>query len=201
MERVIMEHTFFENLLNDEIIVIDLGACKGEFINEIEKNYKVKKAVLVEANPNNFKNLINKDNWVNYNRAISSNSNEFIEFYEDPKSPYNGTKVFNYFDGVKHKIETITLEDIIKENNISYIDILKIDIEGSEYEIMDKISDEVYNVIRQITIEFHDFIDPNLKIETQKIIDKLENLGYKRISKPIQHMFNSENYDVLFYKD
>jgi RNA-binding protein YlmH len=66
---------------------------------------------------------------------------------------------------------------------------------------MDKISDEVYNVIRQITIEFHDFIDPNLKIETQKIIDKLENLGYKRISKPIQHIFNSENYDVLFYKD
>jgi DNA polymerase III epsilon subunit-like protein len=39
--------------------------------------------VLVEANPNNFKNLINKDNCVNYNRAISSNSKEFIEFYEN----------------------------------------------------------------------------------------------------------------------
>ena len=77
---------------------------------------------------------------------------------------------------------------------------MKVDIEGSEYDIMPFISDETYNIIGQITIEFHDFIDPNLKKETEKIINKLEGLGFSRISKPIRYMNNSDNYDVLFYK-
>lgn len=200
MEKVIMEHTFFDDLLNDEIVVIDLGACKGEFINTIEKEYKVKKAILVEANPTNFNHLIPKDNFILYNRVISNKSNEIVDFYEDPKSPYNGSKIFNYFQGINHKIETISLVDIINDNKITYVDLLKIDIEGSEYEIMLDISDEIYNIINQITIEFHDFVDSELKKETEKIINKLENLGFKRISKPIQHMNNSNNYDVLFYK-
>jgi len=200
MEKIIMEHTFFDDLLNEEIIVIDLGACKGEFINEIEKNYKIKKAILVEANPTNYKYLIKKDNYVLYNKVISNESDKLVDFYEDPKSPYNGSKIFNYFQGIKHEILTINLEDIIKENNIQYIDILKIDIEGSEYDVMPNISDEIYNIINQITIEFHDFVDNELKKETEKIISKLDKLGFSRISKPIIHMNNSENYDVLFYK-
>jgi FkbM family methyltransferase len=200
MERVIKEHTFFDELFNDEIVVIDLGACKGEFVNELGNFFKIKKAILVEANPTNFKMLHNKENYVLYNKAISNISNQTIDFYEDTNSPYNGSKVFNYFNGVKHQIETISLDDIIKENNITHIDILKIDIEGSEYDIMPKIKDETYSIIKQITIEFHDFIDVELKLKTKNIIDKLELLGFSRISKPITYMNNSENYDVLFYK-
>jgi hypothetical protein len=65
---------------------------------------------------------------------------------------------------------------------------------------MPNISDEVYSKIKQITIEFHDFIDVNLKVKTENIINKLELLGFNRISKPIRYMNNSDNYDVLFYK-
>ena len=65
---------------------------------------------------------------------------------------------------------------------------------------MPNISDETYLKIGQITIEFHDFIDVNLKIKTENIINKLESLGFSRISKPIRYMNNSDNYDVLFYK-
>jgi FkbM family methyltransferase len=97
-------------------------------------------------------------------------------------------------------IPAVNLEDIIKENNLDYIDILKVDIEGSEYDVMPNISDETYLKIGQITIEFHDFIDVNLKIKTENIINKLESLGFNRISKPIRYMNNSDNYDVLFYK-
>lgn len=200
MERVIKEHTFFDELLNDEIVIIDLGACRGEFVNEMDNLFKIKKAILVEANPTNYKNLTTKDNFILYNNAVSDKSGDVIEFYEDTNSPYNGSKIFNYFNGVKHQITTINLEDIINENNLDYIDILKVDIEGSEYEIMDKISNEIYSKIRQITIEFHDFIDISLKVKTQNIINKLELLGFSRVSKPITYMNNSDNYDVLFYK-
>ena len=200
MERVIKEHTFLDDLLNDEIIVVDLGACRGEFVDEMNRLFKIKKAILVEANPTNFKKLKSEENYILYNRAISDKSEQIIDFYEDEKSPYNGSKFFNYFNGVKHQIQTITLDDIIEENNLSYIDILKVDIEGSEYDIMPNISDDVYSKIKQITIEFHDFIDVDLKIKTQNIINKLELLGFSRISKPIKYMNDSDNYDVLFYK-
>jgi FkbM family methyltransferase len=200
MERIIKEHTFFDDLLNDEIVIVDLGACRGEFVNEMNNLFKIKKAVLVEANPTNFKTLENKENYILYNKAISDKSGDTIEFYEDTNSPYNGSKFFNYFNGVKHEISTISLEDIIDENNLDYIDILKVDVEGSEYDIMPNISDEVYSKIKQITIEFHDFIDVNLKVKTENIINKLELLGFNRISKPIRYMNNSDNYDVLFYK-
>lgn len=200
MERIIKEHTFFDELFNNEIVIIDLGACRGEFVNEIDKIYKIKKAILVEANPTNFKLLNSKENYILYNKAISNKNNEIIEFYEDINSPYNGSKIFNYFNGIKHKIETINLETIIKLNDIDYIDLLKIDIEGSEYDVMPNITDEIYSKIKQITIEFHDFIDNDLKSKTEEIINKMKNLGFNKISKPTKYMNSSDNYDVLFYK-
>lgn len=200
MERVIKEHTFFDDLLRDEIIVVDLGACKGEFIEEFNNLYNVKKAILIEANPTNFSQLKPKPNYVLYNNLISNINDVEIIFYEDTNSPYNGSYVFNYFNGIEHKLKTKTLETLMLENNIDYIDILKVDIEGSEYDVMPSISDETYSKIGQITIEFHDFIDNSLKEKTQNIINRLNGLGFKHISKPITYMNNSSNYDVIFYK-
>lgn len=200
MEKIIKEHTFFDDLFNDEIVVIDFGACQGEFVDELNKQYKIKKAILVEANPTNFKKLSQRENYVLYNRLVSNKKNEFLKFYEDPKSPYNGSNKFNYFKGIEHNIQTITLEEIILEHKLEHIDILKVDIEGSEYDVMPLINENILSKIRQITIEFHDFIDNNLKEKTENIINKMESLGFSRISKPIKYMNNSNNYDVLFYK-
>lgn len=200
MERIIKEHTFFDDLFRDEIVVIDLGACRGEFINEINEIYKIKKAILIEASPTNHATLIQKPNYVIYNNLISNTDDVEVSFYEDNNSPYNGSYIFNYFNGVEYKIKTKTLESLMVENEIDYIDILKVDIEGAEYDVMPSISDETYSKIGQITIEFHDFIDNSLKEKTQNIIDKLRNLGFKHKSKPIYYMNNSANYDVIFYK-
>ena len=38
MIQEIKEHTFFDNYLRKEINVVDLGACRGEFIDEINNN-------------------------------------------------------------------------------------------------------------------------------------------------------------------
>jgi hypothetical protein len=54
--------------------------------------------------------------------------------------------------------------------------------------------------VKQITIEFHDFIDPSLKNRTEIIVKKIEDFGFKSISKPIKYMYDSNHYDVLFYK-
>jgi FkbM family methyltransferase len=198
--KIIKEHSFYEDILRDEIVIIDLGACRGEFIEEMNSLYKVKKAILVEPNPTNFKHLIKRENYILYNNLIS-NKEEIIKFWEDPKSPYNGSVVFNYFNGIEHQIESITLDKIINDNNIDYIDILKIDIEGSEYELLENINIDILGKVNQITVEFHDFIDTNLKNRTEDIILKFQKFGFNRISNPINYMYNSDNYDVLFFKN
>ncbi len=200
MKHRIKEHTIFDNFLNEELTIVDLGACQGEFINSIEELFKVKKAVLVEVNLSNFNTLEDKPHIKKYYNAIGVNDGDSIVFNIDPNSPYNASEYFNYFDGVQQEVKTISLETICKENNIDFIDILKIDIEGTEYEILENISDDLLNKIDQITVEFHEFVNPELKPRTIKIIERLTSLGFNYISQGTCYMNCSEYYDVLFYR-
>lgn len=198
MERLIKEHTFFDDYLNDEIVIIDLGACLGEFSDGINNQFNLKKSILVEAGPMNFSKLPKKDNYVLYNNVISSKKNITHDFYEDPASPYNGSIIFKGFKGVYHKINSITLDEIFLENDITYVDIMKVDIEGCEYDLLLNTSEELLQKINQITVEFHEFLDTKLVQETNKVFERMTSLGYKILSKKL-HNFN--NYDVLFYKN
>lgn len=200
MLKQIAEHSFYDDKFGSEIVVIDIGACRGEFINEMDKVYKIKKAILVEANPVLYRQLSNRENYIIYNNAASKDDDTIITFYEDPRAAYVGSCVFNYFNGIPHKLKSISLETLIKSNDVDVVDILKIDVEGSEYEILENISDDILQKINQITVEFHDFIDPKLKSSTKNIINRMERLGYKIISKSTDYMNGSEYYDVLFYK-
>lgn len=195
-----MEHTFFDELFSDNLTIVDLGACKGEFSLAMNEKYVINKAILVEAAHRNFIHLPKQNNFILYNNAISDSNDKNITFYEDINSPYNGSVIFNYFNGEERNVTTITLDKIIKDNNLSHIDLLKIDIEGSEYKVLPSIPDETFNIITQITIEFHDFISTNFHIKTQEIVDKLVLLGYSYITSPTNYMNGSKYYDVLFYK-
>jgi FkbM family methyltransferase len=200
MIKVIKEHSFFDDLLNYENVIIDLGACRGEFSNEIMKNYNVKKCIMVEPNPSNFIHLP-KDIRVNkYMNLVSHLDNQEVVFYEDTKSPYNGSKIFNYFNGKEHKLKTITLETIFKENEIDFVDLLKIDIEGSEYELLENLSENILSKIKQITIEFHDFLDVSYKEKNIIIEKKLVNLGFNVLKTGTTYLNGSDYYDTLFYK-
>jgi len=197
MEKKIMEHTFFDDLFREKINIIDLGACKGEFSYQLNEVYNIDKIIMVEAGPENFKSLPYLDNVKIYNRVISSKSNIDYDFYEDPNSPYNGSVMFNKFTHVTHVIKSITLEEILDENNIDFVDILKIDVEGSEYDLLMNTPDFVFDKVRQITVEFHEFLNPSLRKETDLIKIRMEKLGFKCVSYNL-HSF--ENYDVVFYK-
>lgn len=201
IEAIVKEHTFFVDHLRDKITVVDLGACHGEFVEDLGKIKVIEKAILVEANPTNFACLKSKPNHILYNRAITNKDNETIEFNEDPNNREAGSKFFDNFDSVvKHKIKTITLDKIIEENNIDFIDILKMDIEGTEYEVLKNLSEDTLKKIGQITCEFHDFIDPTLRPLTIEIIKKLNALGFCHLAKGTHYRYTSGYYDVLFFR-
>ncbi len=49
-----------------------------------------------------------------------------------------------------------TLSEIVDEERITRIDLLKIDVERSERDVLDGVRDEHWSLIRQITVEVHD---------------------------------------------
>lgn len=204
-EIIIKEHTFIDKdfHLNPPNIV-DLGACQGEFtLGVLEKFGGIEKCILVEANPTNFNSIPDslKNQFIVINNFISFEGEGYSKFIEDPNSPYNGTNFFNYFsEGISHDIKKISLNDIRNNYDLEKIDILKIDIEGSEYEILESMDYKDFDGIDQITVEFHDFLDPLLSERTERIVDKIKKIGYKIINKGTDYKFGSSYYDTLFYR-
>lgn len=75
-------------------------------------------------------------------------------------------------------VEIKTIKTISAKLGHTRIDVLKIDIEGSEYEVIDSIIDSQLT-IRQLLIEFHDRLLDDGYSKTQNAIQKLNSAGYK----------------------
>lgn len=74
-----------------------------------------------------------------------------------------------------HECQLTSLSDIIRENQIDKIDLLKIDAEKSELDIMNGIEDGDWAKINQIVIEIHDRTEEAVK----RIEDLLIERGYR----------------------
>ncbi len=79
------------------------------------------------------------------------------------------------------EVPAISLPDFAYHNNINFIDLLKLDIEGSETDVLLSLNSAFISKIGQITVEFHDFIIENQKIEIKQIISKLKSNGFVMI--------------------
>ena len=55
------------------------------------------------------------------------------------------------------EVPSVTLEEFAAAQNLSDIDIVKMDIEGSEVEVLDSCSDEFLGRCGQLSLELHDF--------------------------------------------
>lgn len=202
-EIIIKEHTVLQHFLVDrELTVIDLGACLGEFTNELESYYPIKKAILVEPSITNYNKIQPRQNYVLLNKIASSVTDQTVTFTEDVDSPYNGSVVFNYFNNAKeYTIKTTSLRSLIElMNSDDDIDILKIDIEGAEYDILLNASDVDLMKFRQITVEFHDFVDGRFKVDNKAVEARLRSLGFDVIKKGTDYKEGSDYYDTLFYR-
>ena len=185
--------------------LVVLGAHIGIHIKgEVEKLLP-EKALLVEPVPHNVtaikKNLIQLDNVVIEQVAIS-NKNEIKNFYfvketsihKLKKHWSSGIGSFNKQHIFDHKskrfkieeediekvtINTIRFKDIVEKYQIKQIDKLLIDVEGSEYEILNDIDFNSVN-IKKILFEYKHF-DGYKKTgqRLEEILEKQNVNGYE----------------------
>jgi FkbM family methyltransferase len=70
-----------------------------------------------------------------------------------------------------------SIENILAENNHKRIDLLKMDIEGAEYDVLKSILSKGID-IRQIVVEFHPHLLNKGRSKTRAILKQLHNDGY-----------------------
>lgn len=130
-------------------------------------------------------------NWVKKQQDLSSKFNFFaygiadrtgtVDFYLPKNSEHvsgSFVKQNNVNDKEKVSVEMKSWNDITKALSHHQIDVLKMDIEGAEYDVLDSILESSVP-INQILIEFHERFFDDGKNRSIDAIKKLKNHGYE----------------------
>ena len=185
-------HHIHDGLLNSDSIIVDLGGHKGEFSSIISERYHCMCHV-VEAMPELYASIKQTRNIRTYNYA-ASDSDGMMSFHlsENPESNSLIRKTEEHAQTIE--VPTISMSSLLKKHDISKIDALKMDIEGAEIAVFRGMSDELLRSIKQITVEFHDFIpEMHMEQDVLDVISRLESLGFACI------VFSRHtHFDVLF---
>lgn len=110
-------------------------------------------------------------------------------------SPVQGDWSASINSATMVQVSCTDLPSLLRQNGHDHIDLLKLDIEGSEYEVIDDIL-KLRILVRQISVEFHHAIIPGIRrSQTIRSIFKLLAGGYKLICQ------EGENYTFIFGRD
>ena len=173
------------NELKQNMVCIDLGSNIGYYA-VIESNIvgKSGKIFAIEPSPVNSPvlklNLENqkKNNFSAHNIAIGD-KNEEMEFIISTKSNWSKIRMNNEKVNSEDKIIKIpvkTLDYFVNENDIKKIDILRMDVEGFEYNILLGANEVLEKFKPKLFIEIHKMYLG--KEKTYQIFNDLKNKGY-----------------------
>lgn len=181
-EIFIEEEYKYKNIdVEKDDIVMDLGANIGIFsLYALSKKAKLIYAFepIKEYVELYKKNLINCPVLI-YESAISNKTgkSEIIFNFQNNTILSNIYDEHNWqLDGKKVEINTISFNEFV--NDLEKIDYLKVDIEGSEYDLFENISIENLKKIKKIGCEYH----WNHQNRLENIINKLKNNNFNVFS-------------------
>jgi FkbM family methyltransferase len=187
--------------------IVDVGANVGVFTAYLlEKNY-TEKIISVECDTkalNDLKNNFKRESRVEIIPKALYHENTTISFYHSEENPVISStiapdKLVNHRAGVKGndvtEVETVTIKELV--NTLGCIDLLKIDIEGGEYNIIDKLDSSLFLNINNFFIECH-FFEEDYKIKYNKLISKLQDNGYV-VEEFFENQSNNEGTSEIIF--
>jgi len=172
---------FVASIIDDKVF-FDVGANIGSYSLSLHR--KAKQIYAFEASRNNINSLnenikANKiDNIKTINKAVSSEDNISIKVYLSPDASGNHS-IYNKFTGKYEYVETVALASFFKKNNMEEIDIIKIDVEGAEFDVIRGANQLLQKFKPLLIVEFN---SSGAKVAGFRLCDlylHLESLGYK----------------------
>lgn len=178
--------------LNSNSICIDCGANVGNII-QIFSN-KGATVYAFEPNPTCFSMLktrfANNANVILSDKGVLDKNSTMklfkYQFHEQDELFFSqGSSLYNSNEEVSqseyYEIEVIDLVNFIQQLD-KPVDILKLDVEGAEFAILEKLIDSgLYKTIQHILVETHDDTIPEIKDIAARVRKKISDLGIKNI--------------------
>lgn len=161
-------------------VIYDCGSNIGTSCLYFSLNYPNSTIKAFEADPNIAKIL--KGNLLRNNIQNIEVNNKAIWINDDgvemSLEGADGGSIFS--DTNQVKIPSVRLKDMIEKE--SKIDLLKIDIEGAEYEVLKDCSSSLQKV-KNIIIEYHSYVNSDQKLS--EILEILEKNNFRYFIKPV----------------
>lgn len=192
------------NLVNESNIVFDIGANIGEVTLNFAKIVGDSGTVFsFEPESNNYKKLENNIKLNSFKSIVLNNigladKNSLLKIYNIEERNCGMNRILdngpeNDFLG---EIEVVKLDEYIANNNISKVDLVKIDVEGYEYNVL-KGSNSLLKELHPIL--FIELDDNNLKMQGDCALDLIKllcNLNYSILhAENKKELSINDNYD------
>lgn len=179
----------YYNDLHRDSLVFDVGGYEGQWTSDIYSMYRCKVHIFepVEQFANSIRRRFFKNPDIVVHQFGFSDRNFTTKLALD-KDSTSAFKLGKTLVDAKF-VEAV---DFFADNNIKFIDLMKINIEGAEYDLLDSLLNIGWaRNIRNIQVQFHDFIpDAKLRMaEIQKRLSITHELTY-------QYIFVWENWKL-----
>lgn len=183
----------FSNKLEKVEYIIDAGANIGLFTLIYSVKYPDAKIIAIEPESENYKMLLKNtediENVICLKGGVWS-KNVAIDISVTSDKREWGFMVQECLTQTGSEIEGISIKTIVDRFQIPRIDILKMDIEGAEYEVFSENYEEWLQLTQSLIIETHEWLKPGC----EKLISNVMRIAGFAFEK------NGENY-VYFRKN
>lgn len=183
-------HSFLAGPLDQDSSVIDLGINQANFARTIH-DLTGCRVLGVEAIPDLAAKAPAHD-WLQVENVAIAGADGTVTMHLNRTGDATLRDDMSEGDVETVEVRATTLESFLSEHGVGRVDLMKIDIEGAEFELFDNAPDALFGRIVQITIEFHDFKNAALTPDVARIKARMRARGFLCLT------FSGNNTDVLF---
>lgn len=168
------DHTLRVNYpLNTDSVVFDLGGYLGDFAATIHEKYKCR-IYIFEPVPEFFQICVNRFKNTKgvacLNYGLAATDGRLKINLAGNASSFNSRDA----NGLKQTVDVRSIAECIRELRVNKIDLMKINVEGGEFDIIPAlIHSEDIKIVDHLQVQFHNFID-NAAEKRQAIQSRLD---------------------------
>jgi FkbM family methyltransferase len=176
MIETIHWHTLHPRYLGPDSKVLDLGANYGHFAKAITERLGCH-CVAVEPSPDSFTGMVSAPRISKLQLAVAAKSGNF-PFHVAAQTVSSSLlgKSATHLQTIE--VPALSFADLLEKLEWTHVDLLKVDIEGTEIEMFAACPDDVLRRVAQISVEFHDFCGITPPQEVRKTLSRLHTLGF-----------------------
>jgi FkbM family methyltransferase len=144
-------------------VIMDVGGFVGDFSLYAVKRLNACKVIVCEPSPRNWvlllKNIANngyEDRILPVNKAVTADGANVMLNIDAPDEGQCMVSAYYPSEQPLISVSGISLGQLLRDHSIESVDLLKIDIEGGEYSVLESAPADVLRRIRNIVFEYHD---------------------------------------------